>query len=107
MDLEKMKKVRKQKKITYKELSARSGLPERTIYGIFMGETLTPRIDTVEAIERALGIEPDSVTVINELTENEERLLSAFRSLIPPMQDYIIEMVEKLVKQAESVKIGG
>lgn len=105
MDLEKLKTARKQKKITYKELSARSGIPERTIYGIFMGHTPTPRIDTLEAIEKALGLDNDGITIIKrvELSDKENRLLSSFNALIPPMQDYVIEMIEKLTEQEQNV----
>lgn len=35
-------------------------------------------------------------------TEGEIRLLKAFNGLIPPMQDYILEMVEKLVSQPQN-----
>ena len=35
----------------------------------------------------------------SSLTEKESRLLGAFKGLIPPMQDYVLEMVEKLVEK--------
>ena len=38
----------------------------------------------------------------SSLTEKEIRLLGAFKGLIPPMQDYILDMVEKLVAQPQN-----
>ena len=38
----------------------------------------------------------------SSLTEKETRLLDAFNGLIPPMQDYILDMVEKLVAQPQN-----
>lgn len=41
--------------LTFDELSEKSGIPKRTILGVFRKEVTTPRIDTVQAIERARG----------------------------------------------------
>ena len=87
-------------------MSALSGLPVRTLEDVLSGRTKNPRIDTMEAIERALGItggnSPLENAVVGEtLTEKEKRLLGAFKGLIEPMQDYIIEMVEKLAQVKE------
>ena len=38
----------------------------------------------------------------SSLTEKESRLLGAFNGLIPPMQDYMLDMVEKLVAQPQN-----
>lgn len=35
-----------------------SNIPKRTVDGIFSGKTKNPRIDTMQAIERALGLAP-------------------------------------------------
>lgn len=57
MDLSKWKSIKKQQKITFDELSEKSGIPKRTLEDIFAGRTTDPRVTTVKAIERALGIE--------------------------------------------------
>ncbi len=44
------------RQMTYKELSALSGVPLDTLNNFFRGKTKNPRIDTVQAIERALGL---------------------------------------------------
>lgn len=106
MDIDLWKKRKKQKKISYDELSLIAKIPRRTIVSIFSGETQAPRIDTVQAIEKALGLDDDGITVIkhNELTETETRLLTAFNALIPPMQEYVLEMVEKLTETERNIK---
>lgn len=60
MDIEKLKQIKKEKGFTFKKISSLSGVPLRTIEDMFAGRT-KPRIDTVEAIEKALGISRFSV----------------------------------------------
>lgn len=112
IDLELWETKKKQLGLTFDELSAISGIPKRTILGVFRKEVTTPRIDTVQAIEKALGIstEKQSPVVDSSLTDAQKRLLRAFDSLIPPMQDYILEMTESLVgkqtPQADTTPVG-
>lgn len=56
MNIEPLKKAKKDQKMTYEQLSEKSGVPLSTIYDLFRGVTAAPRIDTVQAIERALGL---------------------------------------------------
>lgn len=63
INIERLKKAKKAKRMTFAQLSASSGVPESTIYDIFRGVTVAPRIDTMQAIERALGL--------NALSEEE------------------------------------
>ncbi len=46
--------------MTLQEIAENSGIPKRTVDQIFSGKTKNPRIDTMQAIERALGIENHS-----------------------------------------------
>lgn len=62
MDLSKWKSIKKQQKITFDELSEKSGIPKRTLEDIFAGRTTDPRVTTVKAIERALGIEEKTLS---------------------------------------------
>ena len=70
MNLEVLKKAKKEKRMTLQEISDKSGIPKRTVDQIFSGKTTNPRIDTVQAIERALGLGGGS-----EWTEEERKLL--------------------------------
>ena len=56
MNLELYKEKKRELKLTFDDLANISKVPRRTIISIFSGNTPFPRIDTVEAIEKALGI---------------------------------------------------
>lgn len=51
---------KKELKLTNEEVAKRSGIPKRTVEDFFRGAAQNPRIDTVEAIERALGLNEKS-----------------------------------------------
>lgn len=55
-NLEKWKITKKEKKMTIAEIANAAGLPKGTVQNIFCGYIPNPRIDTVQAIENALGI---------------------------------------------------
>lgn len=55
--IEQLKQIAKEKGITYDELVKRTGISISTIKDIFRGKTTAPRIDTIQAIEKALGID--------------------------------------------------
>jgi len=57
MEISEIKTFMKANKITYKDLSEKSGVPESTLKNIFAGFTQNPRIDTMQAIEKALGLD--------------------------------------------------
>lgn len=111
MNLELWKKIKKEKKLTIAQIANEANLPKGTVQNIFCGYIPNPRVDTVKAIETALGLnasQPYTTTnaktegSTSSLTEKETRLISAFNGLIPPMQDYILDMVEKLVAQPQN-----
>lgn len=60
MDLDLWKKKRKELGLRYEDLAKLAGISKRSVEDIFRGHTTKPRIDTVEAIERALGINEKS-----------------------------------------------
>ncbi len=61
MNVEQLKQAKKAKKITYEQLSNISGVPLSTIYDIFREVTTAPRIDTIQAIEKALGLNQPTI----------------------------------------------
>ena len=79
MTIQEIKDYMKKEKITYQALSDKSGIPLNTIKNIFRGKTENPRIDTMQAIERALGIAEE----VSEYSEDEKKLLA----LIAEMTD--------------------
>ena len=93
-NLDDLKAKKRELNITFEELAQKSGIPLRTIENIFHGVTKNPRIDTMQAIERALGLDaqaepptmPEEVRELAELiaqmTENEVKELSTFVDFI-------------------------
>ena len=59
MTIKEIKSYMKANKITQIMLAEKSGLPLQTLRKIFAGGTTHPRIDTMQAIEKALGISAD------------------------------------------------
>ena len=69
MTVEQVKAYIKKNKITYQKLSEKSGIPIGTLKNIFSKCEINPRIDTMQAIEKALGIKDRF-----EWTEEEKAL---------------------------------
>ncbi len=95
MQIDEIKKFMKENKITYDLLAEKSGLSISTIKKIFSKQAKYPRIDTMQAIEHALGLDEP---VINwyMLTPDENELVTEYRKLVPSMQAYILDSVKKL-----------
>lgn len=93
MDLELWKKQKKELGITFDDLSQKTHISISTLKDIFRGKTYAPRIDTVQAIEKALGISDDvwtdedyksgvSMTKKAAITPLEENVLVAAKPVI-------------------------
>lgn len=111
INIELWEKRKKELNLTFDELSTLSGIPKRTILGIFRKEVQTPRIDTVQAIEKALGLSRSGwtdeeraqgiVETINvPLTAQEDEIITLVRELTQKhgknIQDIIIAVLEKM-----------
>ena len=79
MTVKEIKEFMRINKITQVELSEKSGLPLQTIRNIFSNPTRNPRIDTMQAIENALGFV--SPTAVSQFTEKENELIRLYRAL--------------------------
>ena len=98
MTIEEIKQYLKKNKMTYKDLAQMCNVPESTLKNLFSGATKNPRIDTMQAIEKALGLIEENKENQNTeyLTEDEKQLLRAYRSLIPSMKEHLLSMAESL-----------
>ncbi len=100
MNIELWRQRKKELHLTLDDIAEQSGVSRRTVARIFSktANHENPERLTVEAIERVLGlfVSPDKAPD-PPLTDTQRRLLKAFDGLIPAMQDYVLEMVEKLV----------
>lgn len=58
LNLQQWKIQKKKLKITFDDLAEKTGISRRQLQYLFQGEIDNPRIETVQAIERALGLAP-------------------------------------------------
>ena len=79
MDIQQWKRRKKELHLTHDQLAEKSGISRRTIAGIFSGDPTyqSPTLNTVEAIERALGLNQPQ-TKKNPVIKDEVDLISAF-----------------------------
>lgn len=109
MEIQAIKKHMKDNHITYDELSKRSGLSISTIKKIFAGISQYPRIDTMQTIERALGLAPTFTdeeraqgvtdTVSRKLTVEEEEVLSVYREIAQKKGANAQALARKILEQ--------
>ena len=99
MNLELYKKVKKEKKMTIADIAAAANLPKGTVQNIFCGYIPNPRIDTIEAIERALGIDKQpTATISNEITPDRLQALGFDLSEISTLSDKDIETIRNTIR---------
>ena len=110
MDIMEIKKYLREHKITYKMLAEMSGVPESTLKNIFGGFTPNPRMDTIEAIERALGInekhspaEQESVKIPDALKPYQFAFFEGIDGLSDESMQDILKYIE-FVKAKENNK---
>ena len=95
MDIQKIKSIMKSRKITYEELSAKSKIPLNTLKNIFRGKTLNPRIDTVQAIEKALGINENKI----ELSEEKKNLLEKIDKMTKEEKQALVSFIDLMLSK--------
>ena len=96
--IQEIKALMREKKITQIELSEKSNISLQTLRKVFSGHTANPRIDTMQAIERALGIENNHQEVNQyNLTADEMELIDAYRQLLPSLKECSKELIERFV----------
>jgi transcriptional regulator with XRE-family HTH domain len=87
MDIELYKKTLKTQKMTYEDLANKTGISLGAIKRIMAGIAKYPRIDTIEAIEQALGLTSEAtlpkevmslIELISTLTDEECEEVSRF-----------------------------
>ena len=109
MTISEIKQYLKANKMTYKDLAEKCNVPESTLKNLFSGATKHPRIDTMQAIERALEIDEEKPTPAtkktstpapaDEYTPEEKRLVGAYRVLPEGKRLFLLEMIEKFAAE--------
>ena len=102
----KLKELRKSQNLTLKELALRLEISYQALSN-YENSNRQPDYETLirfadffnVSVDYLLGHTDKRQLSGSSLTEKESRLLGAFKGLIPPIQDYVLEMVEKLVEK--------
>ena len=76
MNTKQLNELRKNAGISIEELSNRANLPKSTVEKILFGVVKHPRIDTMQAIERALGLGPTFTEEERALGLSENHLIA-------------------------------
>lgn len=82
MDIQILKQKKKELNFTFEELSQKSGVPIQTLHNIFRGYTVNPRIDTMKAIEKALGIGQTGIPEEDRIAGSEDTTTISVSSAI-------------------------
>ena len=100
INLELWKKRKKELHWSHDDLARESGISRRTIAGIFAGDERgqNPTIDTIQAIERALGLSEEGYkdTMPFEVTPMEEEVIQTFRALSDEDKQLFLILMKKI-----------
>ena len=109
MDLTQWKEAKKRNNLTIAEIAKRAELPKGTVQNIFAGYIPNPRIDTVRAIERALGLDspftPEEQaagifpTARMTVTPEEDDLLTLYREIGEKKGSEAQQLGQRLLEQ--------
>lgn len=116
INLELWKQRKKELKLSYYDIAEKTGISISTIKDIFRGATLAPRIDTVAAIECALGLDKPqisfeqiandllvAVSLIKEYQAEEKNYISAFLKFFRDEVAQLRKPFRKMFKECGSV----
>lgn len=101
MNIEFWKKRRKELKLTYEELATLSGVSRRTIAGIFGGDYQysSPTLNTVDAIERVLGISNNWTA-----EERAQGVVESVQRIITPEEDELLDLYAEVGRRFGTAK---
>ena len=100
MDLQLWKKRKKELNLSFEELAEITQISIRQLYYIFGGKAKNPGVETVDRIERALGIEKTPSD--EELSEGERKLIELVSQLTDDEIKQIAQFIQFLVSQRTS-----
>lgn len=96
-----LRTAREAKKLTAKELSSKSGVPEKTIYRIETGEVTDPKISSLLPLISALNCTCDEILLGNQETNKFQRYLSKAVKLPPRDQAIIMDIIHRYSYMAD------
>lgn len=91
MKIDNLKKLKDESKLTTKQISDLSGIPESTISRIMSGQTDNPSFESISAIVKAMGGSLDSVFGIDTSSENPDlsSIIKLYERIISEKNWYI------------------
>lgn len=92
MKVSELNEEQKRQNISVKELAKKADLPKGTVEKVLYGVVQNPRIDTMQAIEKALGLSD-----IDPPTKKQQYFIDLFNSLTPTQQDKAIAFIQGLL----------
>lgn len=94
MNTEELKKLKSESKLTTKQISELSGIPESTISRVLSGQTDNPTFDTVCAIVKAMGGSLDKIVDPQaDLAQSDASPLIALYEKIIAQKEYYIKVL--------------
>ena len=105
---ERIREKRKELKITAKELSERSGVPEKTIYRIETSEVIDPKISSIKPIIEVLGCTADDLIMDSKNAGLSGMLKYQFeRSDKLPVKEksLLIQIIDRWVNSVNTEKL--
>ena len=98
MDIELWKKQKKELKLTFDDLAELSGVSRRQLFYLFNGNAKNTGIETVQRIERALGLEKEK-SPPSELTEGEQELITLIKQLTDEEAEELSNFVDFILSK--------
>lgn len=107
---EKLRRRKKELKLSFDEIAEKTGYSRRAIISIFNGETLYPRMETIQAIAKVLMLNTEDLgnndfsesannkDTYVKVTNEEKELINNFRNLTPPLKKHLMGIAESLAK---------
>lgn len=92
--IEEIKSYMKEHKITQIQLSQMSNIPLGSLRNIFSGRVPNPRIDTMQAIENALGLNKKAT---EEPPQSIDHLINHLKELPKEKQQELAPIIEHLI----------
>lgn len=100
MDIESLKKRKKELGWTHDEIAERSGISRTTIARMFSGNPDYPSLtyNTVEAVAKAMGLSDDGYrdTLPFEVTPMEEEVIRTFRAMSDEDKQLFLILMKKI-----------
>lgn len=100
VNIELWKKRKKELHWSHDDLARESGVSRRTIAGIFAGDARgqNPTIETVQAIEKALGLSEEGYrsTMALEVTPLEEEILNELHTMSDEDKQLFLILLKKM-----------